>query len=262
MQISDVWQYRELLYFLVWRDLKIRYKQTALGVAWIIIQPLVSMAIFSFLFGGLLNVPHEGIPYPLFAFAALLPWNYFANTLAKSSTSLVSNANLISKVFFPCLLLPLSCILSGLVDFAVSFVILLFFLLFYNVALTWIVLILPLFLILAILISLGFSLWFSSLNVRFRDVNYMIPFIIQIWMYITPVIYGATLIPENYRFFFNLNPMTGVVEGFRWALLSGTTQAALEMGSLFIASIAITFVVLISGLIFFHSTERTFADYI
>ena len=260
LQLRAVWAYRELLGFLVWRDVKVRYKQTVLGVAWVVLQPLVSMAIFTLLFGILLKVPSSGVAYPLFAFSALLPWNYFAGALTRSSSSLVNSANLITKVYFPRLIIPLSGVLAGLVDFAVSFVVLLVMMLMYRVPLTWNVLWLPAFLLLAMATALGFGLWLAALNVRFRDVNYLVPFLVQIWMYATPVIYGSTLIPERFRWVLGLNPMTGVIEGFRWALLGGQINGGGLPGGLFYLSVLIILMVLVSGLMFFRGTERTFAD--
>ena len=262
LEFKALWAYRELLYFLVWRDLKVRYKQTALGVAWIVLQPLVSMAIFSVLFGTLLNVPSGEVPYPVFAYAALLPWNYFAQSLTRSSTSVVGSAHLISKVYFPRLLIPASGVLSGLVDFGIAFVVLIGLMAYYGLAPTPAALWLPLFLLLAMGTALGFGLWLSALNVRFRDVNYLIPFLVQIWMYLTPVVYGSTLIPERYRFLLSLNPMTGVVEGFRWALLGDRLAEARPSGALFALSIAIALAVLAGGVLFFRHTEDTFADII
>ncbi len=262
LQLRAVWQYRELLGFLVWRDVKVRYKQTALGVAWVVLQPLVNMLIFTLLFGVLLKVPSGGAPYPVFAFAALLPWNYFASSLNRASTSLIGSANLITKVYFPRLIVPLSGVLSGLVDFAVSFLLLGVLMLVYRLPLSWTMLWLPFFLLLAMVTALGFGLWLAALNVRFRDVNYLVPFLVQVWMYATPVIYGSTLIPERFRWLLALNPMTGVTEGFRWALLGSRLADAAAPGGLFYVSIGITLVVLISGMIFFRSTEKTFADVI
>lgn len=262
LHLKAVWEYRELLYFLVWRDVKVRYKQTALGILWIVLQPVVSMVVFSFLFGGLLKVPSGGVPYPIFAYAALLPWNYFASSLNRSSTSLVGSANLITKVYFPRLVIPISGVLSGLVDFGVAFVILGALMGFYRIAPTPAVIFLPGFLLLAMITALGFGLWLSALNVRFRDINYLVPFLVQIWMYVTPVIYGSTLIPERFRFLLALNPMTGVVEGFRWALLGNNLADAHPPTFLFPVSITIALIVLVTGAIFFRSTERTFADII
>ena len=262
LNLGDLWHYRELIYFLTWRDLKVRYKQTLIGVAWIIIQPVISMVVFNFLFGQLLNVPSGGVPYPIFSYAALLPWNYFAGALQRSSTSLVGSANLISKVYFPRMTIPISGILSGFVDFLVSFVVLIVLMIIYKITPTSAIIYLPLFLLLAAITALGFGLWLSALNVRFRDVGHLVPFLIQIWMYVTPVIYGSDLIPEQFRFLLGFNPMTGVVEGFRWALLGNNLADAAAPGPLFGISIAISLIVLISGTIFFRSTERTFADII
>lgn len=262
LNLKDLWDYRELIYFLTWRDLKVRYKQTVLGFTWVILQPLINMVVFTILFGQLLKVPTDGIPYPIFSFAALLPWLYFAGSLTRSSTTLVGSANLISKVFFPRMVIPIAGVLSGIVDFLVSLIVLIGMMLFYKIIPTWNLLLLPVFLFLAMLTALGFGLWFSALNVRFRDVNHLVPFIIEIWKYATPVIYGATLIPERFRFLLGLNPMTGVVEGFRWAILGSKYVESFDPGPLFFISISITLVVLISGVIFFRNTERTFADII
>jgi lipopolysaccharide transport system permease protein len=262
LQLRAVWEYRELLYFLVWRDLKVRYKQTVLGALWIILQPVVSIVVFSLLFGGLLKVPSGDVPYPIFAYAALLPWNYFASSLSRSSTSVVGSAHLITKVYFPRLIIPIAGVLSGLVDFAIAFLVLIGLMVYYGVAPTMAVVWLPALLLLAMLTALGFGLWLSALNVRFRDVNYIIPYLIQVWMYLTPVIYGSTLIPERFRFLLGLNPMTGVVEGFRWVLLGDQLADAQASGVLFAISIAITLLVLMSGTIFFQHTEDTFADII
>jgi len=262
LQLRVLRQYRELLYFLIWRDLKVRYKQTALGIGWIILQPLISMVIFSFLFGGLLEVPSGGVPYPIFVYAGLLPWNYFANSLNRSSTSLVNNQNLITKVYFPRLVVPISGVMSGLVDFSVSFIVLIVLMIIFKFYPTPYIMFLPSFLLLAIITALGFGLWLSALNVRYRDVNYITPFLIQIWMYLTPVIYPVTIIPEKFRFLLALNPMTGVVEGFRWALLGDQLTDVQPPGSIFLLSIAISLFVLVSGTIYFRRTERKFADII
>lgn len=261
LQLKAVWQYRELLYFLAWRDIKIRYKQTLLGVAWILFQPLINMLIFSGLFGVLLEVPSGNIPYPAFMFAGLLPWQYFASALSKSSTSLVDSANLVTKVYFPRLIVPLSAVISGLVDFAIAFVLLILLMMYYHIPVSGAILLLPLFLLLAMITALSFGLWLSALNVRYRDVKYMIPFLVQAWMYVTPVVYGANLIPERFRWLLGLNPMTAVVEGFRWALF-GYTEEAQAAGPIFLVSLIITFLALVSGAIFFRQTERTFADII
>lgn len=265
LQLAALWQYRELLFFLVWRDVKVRYKQTALGIAWIVLQPVLSTVVFSVLFGLLLQVPTGGVPYPIFALAALVPWNYFAGSLNRASTSLVSSANLISKVYFPRLIIPLSGVISGLVDFGVAFSVLIVLMLVYRIPLTLQALLLPAFLLLAMLTSLGFGLWLSALNVRYRDINYLAPFLVQIWMYLTPVIYGATLLPERFRWLLALNPMSLVCEGFRWALLSPVAsgvQITQTSPGMIALSLLVVAVVLVTGLVFFRGTERTFADII
>jgi len=255
-----LWQYRELLYFLVWRDVKVRYKQTVLGVAWVILQPLASMALFTVLFGVLLKAPSGDVPYPIFAYAGLLPWNYFSAALTRSSGSVVNSANLVTKVYFPRLVIPLSSVLSSLVDFAVSAAVFGVLMAIYGVPLTSRVLVLPVLVLLAMITALGFGLWLSALNVRYRDINYLVPFVVQIWMYVTPVVYASTLIPEAYRFLLSLNPMTGVVEGFRWALLGSSATGTTLSGPLVGISVAIALAVFLSGLVFFRTTERTFAD--
>jgi lipopolysaccharide transport system permease protein len=261
-QLGLIWQYRELLYFLVWRDIKVRYKQTALGVTWVILQPVVSMVVFTFLFGNLLGVPSGDVPYPIFSYAALLPWNYFASSINKSSTSLVMNTNLVTKVYFPRMVIPISSVLSGLIDFGFGFVVLIGLMIYYRIPPTWTILFLPAFLLLAIITALGFGLWLSALNVRYRDINYLVPYIIQIWMYLTPVIYSVTLIPEQFRFLLALNPMTAVVGGFRWALLGPYLASAQAPGNIIFFSFLVSLLVLITGAIFFRRTERTFADVI
>lgn len=262
LQLGALWQYRELLYFMVWRDIKVRYKQTALGILWIVLQPFVTIIIFSALFGKLLGVPSGGVPYPIFLYVALLPWQYFANSLTRSSTSLVGSAHLVTKVYFPRLTIPLSGVMAGLVDFGVAFLVLASLMIYYRVVPTTAILFLPGFLLLAMLTALGFGLWLSALNVRYRDINHLVPFIVQTWMYLTPVIYSSTLIPEQFRWLLALNPMTGVVEGFRWALLGNYLDYAQPPGMLFAISITISVLVLVSGLYFFRATERTFADVI
>ncbi len=264
LQLRAVWEYRELLYFMVWRDVKVRYKQTALGVIWVVLQPLLSTLVFTVIFGILLEVPSNGLPYPIFAYAGLLPWQYFAGSLTRTSTNLVDNANLITKVYFPRLTIPISGVLSGLVDFAVGSVLLAVLMAIYRVPLTPAVLLLPFFLLLAMVTALGFGLWLSALNVRYRDVKQLVPFLIQLWMYLTPVIWPVTIIPEQFRPLLALNPMTGVVSGFRWALL-GDASAVTGLQApvaLFVLSVLIAVAVLVSGLFFFRSTERTFADII
>ena len=260
LNLGAVWAYRELLYFLVWRDVMVRYRQTALGVLWVILQPLASMAIFSVLFGLLLKVPSGDVPYPVFAYAGLLPWNYFSSALTRSSSSVVNSANLITKIYFPRLVIPLAGVLSSLVDLGVSFLVLLGLMLAFGVLPTAGIILLPALLLLAMITALGFGLWLSALNVRYRDVNYLVPFLVQIWMYVTPVVYGTNLIPERYRFLLSLNPMTGVVEGFRWALLGQSADGFQLSSPLFIVSVVISLIVLVSGAYFFRTTERSFAD--
>jgi lipopolysaccharide transport system permease protein len=262
LKLKAVWRYRELLYFLVWRDIKVRYKQTILGVTWVVIQPVVSMLVFSGLFGVLLQVPTGGLPYPLFVLTGLLPWQYFTNALTKSTNSVVDNASLVSKIYFPRLIIPLAGVLSNLVDFFVSAIVLAIFLLAYRVSPSPAVVWLPFFLLLAILTALGFGLWLSALNVRYRDVRHLIPFVVQIWMYLTPVVYGAALIPERFRWLLGLNPMSGVVEGFRWALVGSESSQIGAPGPLFAISVFMTVVVLVTGLVFYRKVERTFADVI
>ncbi|NLE77046.1 MAG: ABC transporter permease [Chloroflexi bacterium] len=258
--LGDLWPYRELLLFLAWRDIKVRYKQTALGVAWVVLQPLIAVLILNLIFGLLLKVPSGNVPYAVFACAALVPWNYFAGALGKSSTSLVLSANLITKVYFPRLIIPLSAVVSGLPDLGVSFVVLIGLMAYYRILPTAAVLWLPVLVLLATLTALAFGLWLSALNVRYRDVNYLVPFLVQMWMYATPVIYSTDLIPPRYRFLLGLNPMTSVVEGFRWALL-GPDYAPpyLSIGVVGL-SLAVLLTVLVTGIIYFRTTERTFAD--
>jgi lipopolysaccharide transport system permease protein len=257
LQLGELWKYRELLYFLTWRDIKVRYKQTALGALWAIIQPLLTMVVFSVIFGQLAGLPSEGIPYPIFTYTALLPWQLFAFSLANSSNSLVGSQNLVSKVYFPRLVIPIASVLPGLVDFAISFVVLLGMMAFYQVPLTIRVLSLPLFLVLAIVTALGVGIWLSALNVEYRDVRYVVPFLTLFWQYATPVAYSSSLIPEKWRVLYGLNPMTGVVEGFRWALLGKG-----DVGNLLLVSVAIILVLLITGLAYFRRMEASFADVI
>jgi lipopolysaccharide transport system permease protein len=254
--LKDVWQYRELLYFLAWRDIKVRYKQTVLGAAWAIIQPFFTMVVFSLFFGKLAKIPSDGIPYPLFAFAALVPWTMFANGLSQSADSLVGNANLIKKVYFPRLVVPISSVLTGLVDFLLAFVVLLGMMLYYGSVPTLNVIWLPFFVILALVTSLGTGFWLSAMNVQFRDVRYTIPFLIQFWLFATPIAYPSSLLDEPWRTIYGLNPMVGVVEGFRWALL-GTQTAP---GATILVSAIVAGTLLVTGAFFFRRMEKTFAD--
>ena len=256
LKLGEIWEYRELLYFLIWRDIKVRYKQTLFGASWAIIQPLMTMVVFSVFFGGLGKIPSDGIPYPLFAFAALVPWTFFANGLNQSSNSLVGSANLITKVYFPRLIVPLASVFSSLVDFLVAFVVLLGMMFFFGIVPTLNVLWLPLFLLLAIVSALGVGLWLSALNVEYRDVRYLIGFVTQIWLFATPIAYPSSMLPEPWRTVYGLNPMAGVVEGFRWALL-GTNSAP---GPIIAVSAGAAIVILLTGAFYFKRMERTFAD--
>jgi lipopolysaccharide transport system permease protein len=256
LQLKDLWEYRELLYFFIWRDIKVRYKQTALGAAWAVIQPLFTMLIFSLFFGRLAKVPSDGIPYPLFAFTALVPWAFFAQGLSQSADSLVGSGNLIKKIYFPRLAIPLSTVSAGLVDFCISFTVLLGLMLYYHIRPTHNLIFLPFLLFLAFVTALGAGLWLSALNVRFRDVKYALPFITQAWMFATPIAYPSTLLHGVWKQVFALNPMVGVVEGFRWALL-GTKTAP---GPMIAASAFAALIVLVGGAFYFRRMEKSFAD--
>lgn len=256
LRLNEVWEYRELLYFLIWRDIKVRYKQTIIGGAWAIIQPFFTMVVFSLFFGWLAKIPSDGIPYPIFSYAALVPWMFFANGLSQSSDSLVGNANLIKKVYFPRLTIPTAAVLSGIVDFVLAFSVLLIMMFFYGIIPTWNIVWLPAFLILTLMTSLGVGLWFSAMNVQFRDVRYTVPFLIQFWLFSTPIAYPSSLLSEPWRTVYAINPMVGVVEGFRWALL-GTNTAP---GPIIIVSSMAAFTVLVSGAFYFRRMEKTFAD--
>jgi len=256
LDLADLWHYRELIYFLTWRDIKVRYKQTVLGGAWAILQPFLTMVVFSVFFGRLAGIPSDGLPYPIFAYCALLPWQLFAHALTESSNSLVANERLITKVYFPRLVVPISAVLAGLLDFLVAFVVLIGMMMYYHIRPTAAVWTVPLFLLLAVGAALGVGLWLSALNVQYRDVRYTIPFLTQFWLFLTPVAYPSTLVPVSWRALYGLNPMAGVVEGFRWALL-GKTEGP---GALLAVSVAITIVILVGGLYYFRRMEKTFAD--
>jgi lipopolysaccharide transport system permease protein len=256
LKLRDIWEYRELLYFLVWRDVKVRYKQTALGAAWAILQPFMTMIVFSVFFGRLAKVPSDGVPYPVFAYAALLPWQLFAYSLTESANSLVGSQNLIKKVYFPRLVVPIASVLAGLVDFAISFIVLLGLMLYYGIVPTAAIAFLPLFVLFAIATALSVGLWLSALNVKYRDVRYAITFLTQFWMFATPVAYSSTLIPEKWRAWYGLNPMAGVVDGFRWALLGKEGHP----GPLILVSVAVVAALLTGGLFYFRRMESTFAD--
>ena len=254
--LADVWAYRELLYFLTWRDIKVRYKQTALGATWAVLQPFMTMVVFSLFFGRLAQIPSEGVPYPVFAYAALVPWTFFANGVTLSSQSMVGNSNLITKVYFPRLIVPVAAVVSGLVDFGIAMVVLFGMMAFYGIVPTWQVVTLPIFLLLALVTSLGVGLWLSALNVRYRDIRYIVPFLMQFWLFATPIAYPSTLLTEPWRTIYGLNPMVGVVEGFRWALLDTRTAPGLTTLLSAFAAVAL----LISGAYYFRRMEKTFAD--
>lgn len=256
LKLADLWEYRELLYFLIWRDIKVRYKQTALGAAWAILQPLLTMAIFSLFFGRLAKMPSDGVPYPLFSYAGLVPWTFFALGLGQSANSLVGSANLIKKVYFPRLLIPLATVCSGVVDFLLAFAVLIVMMFYFGVVPTLNILWLPLFLLLALITSLGVGLWLSALNVEYRDVRFVVPFITQFWMFATPIVYPSSLLSEPWRTLYGINPMVGVVESFRWALL-GTDSAP---GPIIAVSSLTALALLIGGAYYFRRMEKTFAD--
>jgi len=256
LKLGELWQYRELLVFLVWRDTKVRYKQASLGVAWAVIQPLMTMVIFSVIFGELAKLPSENIPYPLFSYAALLPWQLFSGALTRSGSSLVGNATLLTKVYFPRLIIPLSATIGGLVDFSISFLVLLGLMLFYGMAPTWAILWLPLLVVFTLVTALSVGLWLSALNVEYRDVQHIIPFIIQAWMYASPVAYSAELIPSGpWRFVYGLNPVAGIIQSFRWALLGASPP-----GELMLVSVGMVMILLVAGLYYFRRMEKVFAD--
>lgn len=256
--LKEIWNFYELLYFLVWRDIKVRYKQTVLGVTWAVVQPFMTMIVFAIFFGKLAQISTDGFPGPIFYFSGLLPWQLFAYALTNSSNSLVSNRDLVTKVYFPRLIIPLSSTIAGIVDFFIAFLVLIAMMFFYGIVPTWSMLLLPVFILFTIATALAVSLWLSALNVKYRDVRFTIPFLTQFWLFITPIAYPSSLVPEKWRFIYGLNPMAGVVEGFRWAILGKSSGT----GSLMIASAVIVVILLIGGLIYFRYTERTFADVI
>ncbi|HKI87075.1 MAG TPA: ABC transporter permease [Thermoanaerobaculia bacterium] len=256
LKLREVWEYRELLYFLVWRDIKVRYKQTVLGAAWAVLQPLMTMVVFSLFFGKLAKIPSDGIPYPIFSYAALVPWTFFANGLAQGSNSLVGSQSVIKKVYFPRLVIPIASVMSGVVDFVLAFAILFVMMAGYGIHPTWNVLWLPLLLVLAFVTALGVGLWLSALNVQFRDIRYTVPFLTQLWLFATPIAYPSSLLHQPWRTVYGLNPMAGVVEGFRWALLGTQTRP----GAMVLASSLAALALLLSGAFYFRRMERTFAD--
>ncbi len=256
LRLHELWDYRELLYFLIWRDIKVRYKQTVLGAAWAVLQPFFTMVVFSLIFGRLARIDSDGVPYPIFSYTALVPWQFFANGMQHATLGMVQHANMLKKIYFPRLALPLAKVLAGVVDSALAFVVLLGLMLYFGIVPTVNIVWLPLLLLLALVTSLGVSLWLSAVNVRFRDVGYTVPFIIQFWMYATPIVYPASLLPEPWRSLSGLNPMAGVVEGFRWALL-GTDTAP---GPMIFLSALVALALLASGAFYFRRMEKTFAD--
>ena len=258
LDLSSIWAYRELLYFLAWRDIKVRYKQTVIGAVWAILQPLMTMVIFTVIFGKLAQIPSDGLPYPLFAYAALLPWEYFSQAMSRSGVSVVNDASLVQKIYFPRLIIPLAAVVTPLVDFVLSFLILLGMMFWFRVVPTWSMMILPFLLLMALLTALSAGLWLSALNVKYRDVRYTIPFLTQFWIYASPIAYPVSLIPEKWRLLYSLNPLVGVVEGFRWALLGMESPDFRLMA----VSATVVLVILLGGLVYFKKTEQTFADII
>ena len=258
LKLGDIWRYRELVFFLTWRDIKVRYKQTLLGVAWAVLQPLITMVIFSLIFGRIAKLDSEGVPYPIFSFTALLPWQLFSKAITDTGQSMIKNRSMITKIYFPRLVIPLSSVLSGMIDFFVAFVILLGMMVYYQIKPTSDIWTLPLFLLLAMVTALGVGLWFSALNVKYRDIRYILPFLTRVWLYVTPVAYSSQYISENWQILYALNPMAGVVQGFRWAIL-GTEMGPNSVITLSTSSVIALFL-LISGLFYFRRMERTFAD--
>jgi lipopolysaccharide transport system permease protein len=256
MRLGEVWAYRELLYFFVWRDVKVRYKQTVIGVAWVVLQPLMTMGVFTLFFGRLARLPSDGLPYPVFYFAALVPWTYFSTALQSCTSVVVNNQHVITKVYFPRLVLPLSAVVSGLVDFAIGFIVLLVVTAIYGIQPTLAALWLPVLLLLAVLTALGVGLWMSALNALYRDVRYVVPFLVQCWMFASPVAYPSSLVPQRWRWFYGLNPMAGVIEGFRWAL----TGHGQPPGPMMLVSAAMITLLFIGGLFFFQRLEGAIAD--
>jgi lipopolysaccharide transport system permease protein len=255
VNFAELWQYRELLVFQALRDIKVRYKQTALGAAWAVLQPVLTMVVFSIFFGNLAGIPSDGVPYPIFAFVALLPWQLFTYALTQSSNSLVDNAEVLSKVYFPRLIMPLASVLAGLVDFGIASIVLLGMMFYYDIIPGWGMVTLPFFSALAIASALAVGLWLSALNVKYRDVRYTVPFLTQLWLFVTPVAYSSTLVPEKWQTIYGINPMAGVVDGFRWALLGKTPP-----GAMLLVSVAATALLLLGGLFYFRRTEKAFAD--
>ncbi|MEM7354453.1 MAG: ABC transporter permease [Acidobacteriota bacterium] len=256
LKLGELWEYRELLFFLTWRDIKVRYKQTALGAAWAILQPFLTMLVFTIFFGRLAKIPSDDVPYPIFAYTALLPWQLFAYSLSQAGNSMVASQQLIKKIFFPRLVIPISAVLGGLVDFCLAFVVMMGMMVYYGITPTWGIVYLPFFLLLALATALAVGLWLSALNVKYRDVRYTLPFLTQFWLFITPIAYPSSLVPEKWRLLYGLNPMAGVVEGFRWALLGKSGG----MGPMVLVSAVAVAALLFGGLVYFKRMEREFAD--
>lgn len=256
---QDLWRYRELFYFLAWRDILVRYKQTVIGMAWALIRPFLTMVVFTIVFGNLAKLPSEGAPYPILVFAAMLPWQFFANSLSECSNSLISNSNLISKVYFPRLIVPTSAVVVSFVDFMISGIILLGLMAWYDFVPSWRILTLPFFVAIAAAASMGAGLWLASLNVQYRDFRYIVPFIVQFGLYISPVGFSSTIVPQQWRILYSLNPMVGVIDGFRWAILGGESNLYLPG---FTVSVGLVTLLLFSGIWYFRKMERTFADVI
>jgi len=256
---QDLWRYRELLYYLAWRNILVRYRQTFMGITWAVIRPLLTMLVFTVIFGKLAKLPSDGVPYPILVFTAMLPWQFFASAFADAGNSLISSSRLISKIYFPRLVMPLSAMIVSLVDFIISFLILLCLMLYYEYHLSWRILTLPLFLLIAVLSTLAAALWIAALNVKYRDFRNMIPFIVQFGLYVSPIGFSSTIIPEKWRLIYSLNPLVGIIDGFRWAVLGGTSQIYWPG---FILSICMTSIILVTAIYYFRKTENLFADYI
>jgi lipopolysaccharide transport system permease protein len=256
---KDLWRYRELFYFLAWRDILVRYKQTVIGLAWALIRPFLTMVVFVVLFSKLIKLPSEGVPYPILVFAALLPWQFFSNAFTEAGNSLISNANMISKVYFPRLVVPASAVIVSFVDFLISGIILVGLMLWYGFATDWRIVTLPLFILIAFAVAMGAGLWIAALNVKYRDFRYIIPFVVQFGLYVSPVGFSSTIVPEQWRLLYSLNPMVGVIDGFRWAILGGNSQLYWPG---FLLSLFLVILILITGIYYFRKTEKSFADII
>lgn len=256
---TDIWHYRELFYFLAWRDIMVRYKQTVIGIAWSVIRPFLTMIVFTVIFGNLAKLPSEGVPYAVLVFAAMLPWQFFANSLTESSNSLLTNANMLTKIYFPRLIMPASSIIVSLIDFLISLGLLVLIMIFYRFIPSWRIITLPIFLSMALIASLGVGLWLSALNVKYRDFRYIVPFIVQFGLYISPVGFSSNIVPKQWRLLYSLNPMVGVIDGFRWAILGGKAQIYLPG---FLLSLGVTLCLFVFGLWYFRKMEQTFADII